>query len=405
MRGFFYALIFQNHRFETLKYYLLDRQENWENLLPLTFTRSIGELRLGLWTNKERWEKYLGESVGIVSQDYLQRDTPPTEPKIFIDASILPSSNLVEAIKSLKEGEQLHQDVLARFGKLESESSKTIDFNEDCLKILHPYDLFRLNGEVTRSDIKFLKDNEGLKSAAQKFRDAGNQIIGDELYAEDGVTITAAILNTELGPVYLAKGSQIMEGSTIRGPFVLGEGSTVKMQSKIYGATTIGPHSKVGGEINNSVVTGYSNKAHDGFLGNSVLGEFCNLGADTNNSNLKNNYAEVKLWSYPKESFRKTGLQFCGLVMGDHSKCGINTMFNTGTVVGVSSNIFGSGFPRNFVPSFSWGGSHGFKEYRLDKSLEVAEIVMARREIALDAKAKKILEEVFNRTSKFRENY
>lgn len=193
-----------------------------------------------------------------------------------------------------------------------------------------------------------------------------------------------------------------MEGSMIRGPFALCEGATVKMSAKIYTGTTIGPFSKVGGEVSNSVIFGYSNKGHDGFLGNSVIGEWCNLGADTNTSNLKNNYAEVRLWDYDTERFAPTGLQFCGLMMGDHSKCGINTMFNTGTVVGVSANIFGSGFPRNFIPSFSWGGSGGMTTYQTTKAFETAKIAMSRRGIEFDAQEASILEKVFELSSKWR---
>ncbi|RPJ66900.1 MAG: glucose-1-phosphate thymidylyltransferase, partial [Alphaproteobacteria bacterium] len=211
-----------------------------------------------------------------------------------------------------------------------------------------------------------------------------------------------AVINANTGPVYIGKNAEIMEGSLIRGPFALCEHSVLKMGAKIYGATTIGPFSKVGGEINNSIITGNSNKAHDGFLGNSVLGEWCNLGADTNNSNLKNNYAEIKLWNYNSEKFTKTGLQFCGLFMGDHSRCGINTMFNTGTVVGVSSNIFGTGFPRNFIPSFSWGGNAGFMVYQKPKAYEAAENAMQRRNVQFTSDDIKILDAVFDLTEKYR---
>ena len=205
-----------------------------------------------------------------------------------------------------------------------------------------------------------------------------------------------------MGPIYIGKDSEIMEGSLVRGPFALGENSILKMGAKVYGATTIGPYCKVGGEINNSVLFGYSNKGHEGFLGNSVLGEWCNIGADSNTSNLKNNYAEVKLWNYENERFINTGLQFCGLMMGDHSKCGINTMFNTGTVIGVSANIFGAGFPRNFIPSFSWGGAAGFSTYHMNKVIEVAKVVMKRRALDLSELDKNILQHVFETTSKFR---
>src|SRR5690606_7840722 len=246
-------------------------------------------------------------------------------------------------------------------------------------------DIFSKNTLAIQADFDLL--TKGRQSAA--IPDSVFCINRKNIFVEEGARLNFASLNASDGPIYIGKNAEIMEGCTIRGPFALCDSSTLKMQTKIYGGTSIGPHSKVGGEVNNSVIFGYSNKAHDGFLGNSVIGEWCNLGADTNNSNLKNNYAEVKLWDYEKEGFANTGLQFCGLMMGDHSKCGINTMFNTGTVVGVSANIFGSGFPRNFIPSFSWGGSGGFTTYNTEKAFEVAKVVMSRRNIEfsdLDAK-------------------
>src|SRR5690606_24924204 len=234
---------------------------------------------------------------------------------------------------------------------------------------------------------------------------ATNNIInGQNIFIEEGAKLEFVTLNASFGPIYIGKDAEIMEGSIIRGPFALCEHATVKLGAKIYGPTTVGPHSKVGGEVNNSVIFGYSNKGHDGFMGNSVLGEWCNLGADTNNSNLKNNYAEVRLWDYNTESFARTGLQFCGLMMGDHSKCGINTMFNTGTVVGVSANIFGSGFPRNFIPSYSWGGAAGMTTFKTDKAFEVAREVMKRRNLEFTEQDEKIMEHVFEITAKYRRN-
>jgi UDP-N-acetylglucosamine diphosphorylase/glucosamine-1-phosphate N-acetyltransferase len=229
-----------------------------------------------------------------------------------------------------------------------------------------------------------------------------NVIAPENIFIEEGAKLEFVTLNASTGPIYIGKNAEIMEGSVIRGPFALCESGRVKLATKVYGATTVGPHSVIGGEVNNSVLFGYSNKGHDGFLGNAVLGEWCNIGADSNNSNLKNNYEEVKLWSYETENFAKTGLQFCGLMMGDHSKCGINTMFNTGTVVGVSTNIFGAGFPRNFVPSFSWGGASGFTTYLTKKAFETAKIVMARRNVEFSEEDAKILEHVFEETKKYR---
>ncbi|HLT53953.1 MAG TPA: putative sugar nucleotidyl transferase, partial [Flavobacteriaceae bacterium] len=294
-------------------------------------------------------------------------------------------------------------EVLAFFAKeaqedIDFSSYEAIEYTEDVLKIEHTWDIFSKNGDAIQEDFDVL--TRGRKSQPIP---AGNNILGSEnIFLEEGAALQFVTLNATSGPIYIGKNAEIMEGSIIRGPFALCEGATVKLAAKIYGPTTVGPFSKVGGEVNNSVIFGYSNKGHDGFLGNSVLGEWCNLGADTNNSNLKNNYAEVRLWDYNSESFARTGLQFCGLMMGDHSKCGINTMFNTGTVVGVSANIFGSGFPRNFVPSFSWGGSAGFTTYVTKKAFEVAQVVMSRRQIEFTEQDAAILEHVFEETKKYR---
>ncbi|MEO1714969.1 MAG: glucose-1-phosphate thymidylyltransferase, partial [Bacteroidota bacterium] len=260
-------------------------------------------------------------------------------------------------------------------------------------------EIFSQNGAALRSDYEKLTRNRLSEALPES-----NTLIGpkNQLFIEPGASVEGAILNTKTGPIYIGKDAAVMEGAIIRGPFALGNNGVVKLGAKVYGPTTIGPFAKIGGEVNNSVLFGYSNKGHDGFLGNSVIGEWCNLGADTNNSNLKNNYAEVRAWNYKLEGFIPTGLQFCGLIMGDHSKCGINTMFNTGTVVGVSANIFGAGFPRNFVPSFTWGGPSGMSTYRVKKAFETAERVMVRRKKELDKVERDILEHVFRISSTYR---
>jgi UDP-N-acetylglucosamine diphosphorylase/glucosamine-1-phosphate N-acetyltransferase len=222
------------------------------------------------------------------------------------------------------------------------------------------------------------------------------------LFLEPGAKAQASIFNTQTGPIYLGKDSEVMEGCLVRGGLALCEGAGLKMGAKIYGPTTIGPHAKVGGEVNNSVILGYSNKGHEGFLGNSVLGEWCNLGADTNNSNLKNTYDAVDIWDYAQGRYRSTGLQFCGLFMGDHAKTGINTMLNTGTVVGVAANVFGGGFPPKFIPDFSWGGAEGLTTHRLDKALQTAKAVMARRNTPLTEAAAQLLQAVFQQTKAYR---
>ncbi|MBK5213770.1 MAG: GlmU family protein [Flavobacteriaceae bacterium] len=376
-------------------------------LLPFTFTRPVADIRVGILTIREKWEHLLGFSTTTVTEDYLSEKYPflELEKNILINASFLPSENLVNIIKGLEENQALFfDDEPIAFYTTEGQEVdfETFDItqyeHDDVLRIEHTWDIFSKNGEAIKRDFKML--TKGRKSQSiPKGVWAKNP---ENIFIEEGAIVEFCTLNASEGPIYIGRDAEIMEGALVRGPFALCEHSTLKMGSKIYSNTTIGPYSKVGGEVNNSVIFGYSNKGHDGFLGNSVLGEWCNLGADTNNSNLKNNYAEVRLWDYETEGFAHTGLQFCGLMMGDHSKCGINTMFNTGTVVGVSANIFGSGFPRNFVPSFSWGGSGGFTTYKTDKAFEVAKVVMDRRNIEFSEMDTKILEHVFEETSKWR---
>jgi UDP-N-acetylglucosamine diphosphorylase/glucosamine-1-phosphate N-acetyltransferase len=376
-------------------------------LLPFTFTRPVAEIRVGILTIREKWEHYLGFTTTTVTEDYLSEKYPflELEKNVLINASFLPSKNLVNIIKGLEENQAVFFDdePIAFFTteaqEVDFETFDVIQYTyDDVLRIEHTWDIFSKNGEAIKRDFEIItKDRESQpipKSIWTKNP--------ENIFIEKGATLEFCTLNASEGPIYIGKDAEIMEGALVRGPFALCEHSTLKMGAKIYSNTTIGPHSKVGGEVNNSVIFGYSNKGHDGFLGNSVLGEWCNLGADTNNSNLKNNYAEVRLWDYETEGFARTGLQFCGLMMGDHSKCGINTMFNTGTVVGVSANIFGSGFPRNFVPSFSWGGSGGFTTYKTDKAFEVAKVVMSRRGIEFSEIDAKILEQVFEETAKWR---
>jgi len=376
-------------------------------LLPFTFTRPVADIRVGILTIREKWEHLLGFTTTTVTEDYLSEKYPFLEldNNIFINASFLPSEKLVNIIKGLEENQALFlEDEPIAFFTTEGQEVDFETYNiaqyahDDVLRIEHTWDIFSKNGKAIKRDFELLtKDRE-----SQPIPESVWASHPENIFIEEGAQLPLCSLNASEGPIYIGKDAEIMEACSVRGPFALCEYSTLKMGAKIYSNTTIGPHSKVGGEVNNCVIFGYSNKGHDGFLGNSVLGEWCNLGADTNNSNLKNNYAEVRLWDYETEGFARTGLQFCGLMMGDHSKCGINTMFNTGTVVGVSANIFGSGFPRNFVPSFSWGGSGGFTTYKTDKAFEVAKVVMSRRNIEFTEMDAKILEHVFEETSKWR---
>jgi UDP-N-acetylglucosamine diphosphorylase/glucosamine-1-phosphate N-acetyltransferase len=389
--------------------YILFDGDVRQSLLPFTYTKPVADLRIGILTIREKWEKYLGLTTTTITEEYLEEKYPMVEleENILINASFCPTKSLVKQIKNLSKNEAIFKgdDVLAFFTtdsqeEVNFDTYKQIEFEEEILQIKNTWDIFALNGKAIQHDFELL--TEGRTSEPIP---AGVQCINKEnIFIEEGAKITFAILNATDGPIYVGKDAEIMEGSVVRGPLAMCEHSVLKLGAKIYGATTLGPYCKVGGEVNNSVLMGYSNKGHDGFLGNSVLGEWCNLGADTNNSNLKNNYAEVKLWDYQTGRFAKTGLQFCGLMMGDHSKCGINTMFNTGTVIGVSANIFGSGFPRNFVPSFSWGGASGFTEYKTNKVFEVASVVMKRRNLVFDEVEQRILEHVFEATSQYR-NY
>jgi len=394
---------------------ILFDDDNWEGLLPLTFTKPICELRVGILTIREKWEKHLNAVGSFITQDFLSEKYPINieADNIIINSTVLPTPKLIKLVKQLGNNEAILEgdELLAarltniQFDNLIDDNGITelegIDVSNDVdviRRIIRPYNIFTLNEAEIKSDFELLTKNRTSLSISDT-----NKVINPEnVFLEEGASVECAILNASLGPIYIGKNAVVMEGSAVRGPLALSDNATLKMGSKVYGATTIGPHSKVGGEIKNSIITGYSSKGHEGFLGNSVIGEWCNLGADTNTSNLKNNYDEVKLWSYEDQRFLKTGLQFCGLIMGDHSKTGINTMFNTGTVVGVNANIFGSGYPRNYVPSYAWGGAQGFKTYLLKKSLETAEKVMARRNKPLTDEDKRILEHIFLNTSKYR---
>jgi UDP-N-acetylglucosamine diphosphorylase/glucosamine-1-phosphate N-acetyltransferase len=377
------------------------------SLLPFTFTRPVADIRIGVLTIREKWEKFLGFTTTSITEEYLEAKYPMVEleENVLINASFLPTKSLVEQVRNLSENQAIFkgEEVIAFFT---SDTQEDVDFtlykqiecSGDVLQLKNTWDIFSLNDKAIKADYDLI--TQGRTSAP--IPEGVHAINKENIFIEEGATISFSSLNASTGPIYIGKDSEIMEGCLVRGPFALCEYSILKMGAKIYGATTVGPYCKVGGEVNNSVLFGFSSKGHEGFLGNSVLGEWCNVGADTNTSNLKNNYAEVKLWDYHKERFTNTGLQFCGLMMGDHSKCGINTMFNTGTVIGVSANIFGSGFPRNFIPSFSWGGAAGFTTYQLNKVIEVAKVVMKRRELEWSEIDEKILQHVFDETAKNR---
>ena len=386
-----------------MKVVLFD-DESWGTLRPLTFTRPIAELRVGILTIREKWERNLGLSVSYLTRDYLKEKYPMIveDDNLLINATLCPSRELLDAILALQPGEILQQDGLVlAFRAGESEVQKfdqekvlqgeRVDFSGNMNRVVYPYHVFALNDVELKADFELI--TAGRKSALLPgyVRVYGNYPV----FVEEGAIVRDAIINTEEGPVYIGRGAEVMEGVLIRGPLALCDHAVLKMGTKVYGATTIGPYCKCGGEVNNVVMMAYSNKAHDGFLGNAVIGQWCNLGAATNNSNLKNTYVEVKLWDYETRHFRKTGLQFCGLIMGDHSKTGIGVILNTGTVIGVGSNIFGADFPRNFIPSFSWGGASGFVEHKLSQFFSTADAVMKRRNCVMDDVEKRIYEHIY----------
>lgn len=395
--GFFFTFVFYLTKMNII---LFDYKR--EDFFPLTFTRPISDLRIGIVTIKEKWEHYFN-SVSVKTENYLVEKFPInlSDENLWINAQALPNQYLVDEINNLKQSEVIVKNeipIAFKSEKFEFDQHNKKEIDVDFQLIGNNWNIFTFNGEEIKKD--FERITKGRNS--QKL-DKSNIKVGDyPLFIEEGAKVESAYLNCTQGPIYIGKNAEMMECCIVRGPFAMGEGALLKLGSKIYSNTTLGPFCKVGGEVNNVVFQAFSNKGHDGFLGNAVIGEWCNFGAGSNNSNLKNNYAEIKLWDYATERFQNTGLQFCGLIMGDHTKCGINSMFNTGTVVGVSANIFGAGFLRNFVPSFTWGGTSGLSTYKTEKAFEVAEKVMQRRNKSFDLVEKKILSHVFELTKPYR---
>ena len=384
-----------------MNYILFDQNRIKKSLLPLTYFRPVSVMRCGILTLKEKWEIFLNQPVYTLSETYLSEKFPVyfEEDNIYINSALLPDEDLLQTIQTLNFNERLVSNnmILAfRAGKLSWEAvqnfeGKTQVFQKSVESIQKTYDIFKKNGEQIQRDFERITQNR----QSQKLSLTNTKIGKHPVFLEEGAVVEAVIFNTDDGPVYIGKNVKILEGSMIRGPFAALDNTVVKMGAKIYGGTTLGPNTKVGGEIKDAVFFGNSNKGHDGYLGDSVIAEWCNLGADTNNSNLKNNYSNVKLWDYTQMDFADTGLQFCGLIMGDHSKCGIATMFNTGTVVGVSSNIFGGDYQPKFFPSFKWGGQQ-YTDYRYDKAVEVAKAVMKRRQKAFDKIEADLFEKVYH---------
>ncbi|HSF52782.1 MAG TPA: GlmU family protein [Algoriphagus sp.] len=378
------------------------------SLLPFTFTRPVADIRVGILKISEKWEKYTGLEASFLTQDYLQKKFPRTLGlALGINGAWLPDTDSFEILKSLKPNQALFwgKTLLATFiGETEknlafASDKEAVQLEKEPILLQKTWNIFQYNAAEIKKDFALITKGR----VSQPIDDPHTIVYAPEnIFIEEGAKIRAAVLNAENGPIYIGKNTEVQEGALIRGSFALCEGSIVNMGAKLRGDTTVGPFSKIGGEVSNSVLFGYSNKSHEGYLGNSVLGEWCNLGADTNTSNLKNNYAHVKLWDYTKGGFVNTGLQFCGLMMGDHSKCGINTMFNTGTVVGVGALVFGEGYPRNFIPSFAWGGAAGFSTFTMSKFDETATAVLARRGKDWTQIDKEIMDRVFELTKSYR---
>ena len=372
--------------------------DNYSDLYPLSWTRPCADIRVGIFTIAEKWKHDLNaDSIGFETRDYLQNKFAKiNKPNIRLNSNILPNKEIINSIldtpdnSTIKNGEQ----IIA----IKGTGNHTVEMNIKFNSINRPFHIFKYSGEEIHSDFDRITENRVSQPLSTT-----NTVIGDNpIFLEEGAKVECVIFNTTEGPIYIGKDAQVMEGSIVRGPFAMGEGSNIKMGSKVYGSTSIGPYCNIGGEVNNISIQGYSNKGHDGFLGNAVLGEWCNIGADTNCSNLKNTYEEVKVWNYSSQRFEKSGEQFCGLIMGDHSKCGINTMFNTGTVIGVACNLFGAGFPRQFVPDFSWGGATGFVTHKIPAVEKTAKLMMVRRKKEFDDIEQSILNSVFELTKKLR---
>ncbi len=392
---------------------ILFDDEAWAGLRPLTWLRPVAELRIGLLTMSERWEMLLTGQASTVAQDYLAEAYPLAlaRDNFFINASLLPTRELVDHILKLSQGEALTQNdellaarlddkAILRISDPEGEGDEIpgYDYSGEATLLRRPFDLFSHNERMINFDMELVCGTRHSQSLSKT-----NTVIGDNpVFLEKGVSIEACILNTTEGPIYLGKNAKVLEGSMLRGPLAICEHAVVKMGAKIYKGTTLGPHCKVGGEVSNVVFQAYSNKGHDGYLGNAVIGQWCNIGADTNASNLKNNYGNIRVWDYETESFEPSGLQFCGLIMGDHAKCGINTMLNTGTVIGLAANVFGSGFPRTFIPDFAWGSAGGMTTHKLNKVFETAELVKKRRDLKVSENEKDALEHVYVLTKDLR---
>ena len=391
--------------------YILFGAQARDHLLPFTFIRPVADLRVGILTIRDKWEKHLGKITSSLTEPYLAEKYPLIKEadNVLINASVLPEPLLLEEIANLAPNQTLISGEILIAHRLRAEDldNMGVELLEEVdplhtrckiKKLFHLRDIVVLNEQQIEQDYNLIT----VGRESQQIPGHAKVIRPENIFVENSARIDMAMINAADGPVYIGKNAHVMDGAMINGPVGIGEGSVVRMGAKIYGGSSIGPYSKVGGEMMSSVIFGFSNKAHDGFLGHSVIGEWCNLGADTNTSNLKNNYDEIRLWDYAEESFVNTGMMFCGTFMGDHSKCGINTMFNTGTVIGINSQLFGAGFMRNFIPSFSWGSVSGYTTFDIDKAIAVAQRVYARRNKEFTVVDERILRNVYEHTLGYR---
>ena len=391
--------------------YILFGAQARDHLLPFTFLRPIADIRVGIMTIREKWEYFLKTKTSTLTEPYLAEKFPMIKEadNVLVNSSVMPNEQMVEEIGRLKPNQTLvsgetliaHRVRAEDITNLESELLEDVEpmhTKAEFKKLYRLWDILVLNEQQIPVDYELLTKEK----KSQPIPDHVRVMAPENVFVEPGARIDMAFINASEGPVYIGKDAHIMDGAILKGPVGVGEGSVVRLGAKIYGGSSIGPHSKVGGEMSSSVIFGYSNKAHDGYLGHSVIGEWCNLGADTNTSNLKNNYDNVRLWDYAEESFVNTGQMFCGTFMGDHSKCAINTMFNTGTVIGVNAQLFGSGFMRNFIPSFTWGSVSGFSTVDIDKAVEVAKRVYSRRKLDFSGMEERLLRHVYDHTFGFR---
>lgn len=397
---------------------LYDTKADYGNLLPITFARPISGIRVGITTLREKWEALVPGRYFIETADIMCDRLPDeirNDETLYVCSSVIPTRAVADAVGSLRPGECLvgtdgrtvafrgscHKDYLEEdCGEISRGDAACRVFPDEVRRLRYVFDIFLNNSFALNEDYRRLTSGRESRELP-----CSNLVLGpyeDEdglprIFLEEGAQVEGAVINLREGPVYIGRGAKVMEGSCIRGALALCDNAQVRMGAKIYGATTLGPWCKAGGELSNVVMLGYSNKSHDGYLGNAVIGEWCNIGAGVNASNLKNDYSKIRIWNYVQKRFIHTDLQFCGLIMGDHSKAGVNCMFNTATVLGVGVNVHGSGFPRVFVPSFSEGSaSAGFTDVSLKKFFDIAARVMSRRGHEIDDREKKIYEHIYN---------